>query len=620
MFVLLLTLSYIPSLKSADAVSFSDVSSGYWAASEIADLVGKGILNGYPDGTFKPDNSVTRAEFAKIISLAMGYSPNPSASLKFPDVAQDHWAFGYIASAVDHGLVKGYPDGTFGPSRNVTKAEVLTIIARAQNWSGGSGSHFNDVPSGYWAFASIEACFANGIIKNSDPNIVSSSNLGPDEPATRGQTCVFTDQMIIAQGQAVSTTKGKIAFTSGRDGNLEIYLMNVDGSEQVRLTNKLAYDAYPSFSPDGSKIAFESYRDDNYEIYIMNADGSEQVNLTNNRADEESPSFSPDGSKIAFCSNHDGTSEIYLMNSDGSEQVRLTNNQAYDGRPSLSPDGSKIAFSSDRDGNWEIYIMNVDGSAQVNLSNNQLDEAYPSFSPDGSKIAFTSKRDGNSEIYIMNVDGSAQVRLTNNQADDWASSFSRDGARIAFSSDRDGTLGQIYIMNVDGSEQVNLSNNQAEDWAPSFSPDGPTTPVPTTPAPTTPAPTTPAPPPGVVEQFFKVWSTAVAYNSATAPTKFTISDAWQVTEILTYHWNNGQGMPAGTIGLQASDGTMYGPWQATATDGSGATNVAWVVKPNIILPPGAYTVIDSDPASWSQNGETGGAGMAWGYGIRQNNP
>ncbi|MEI9476998.1 MAG: S-layer homology domain-containing protein [Deltaproteobacteria bacterium] len=139
-FVLLLTLSYIPPLKSADAVSFSDVSSGYWAASEISDLAGKGVLSGYPNGAFKPATNVARAEFAKIIGLAMGYSPNPSASQRFPDVAQIR-AFDYIASAVDHGLVQGYPDGTFGPSRNVTKAEILTIIARAQNWSERSGSH-----------------------------------------------------------------------------------------------------------------------------------------------------------------------------------------------------------------------------------------------------------------------------------------------------------------------------------------------------------------------------------------------------------------------------------------------------------------------------------------------
>ncbi len=161
----------------------------------------------------------------------------------------------------------------------------------------------------------------------------------------------------------------------------EIYIMNVDGSEQVRLTNNLADDGDPSFSPDGSKIAFDSNRDGNGEIYIMNTDGSEQVNLTNNPAEGWDPSFSPDGSKIAFTSDRYGNYEIYTMNVDGSEQVNLTNNPALDGEPSFSPDGSKIAFDSDRDGNWEIYIMNVDGSEQVNLTNNPAGDARPSFSP-----------------------------------------------------------------------------------------------------------------------------------------------------------------------------------------------------------------------------------------------
>ena len=424
-FVLLLAFSYIPPLKSADAVSFSDVGSDYWAASEIADLADKGVLNGYPDGTFKPDSNVTRAEFAKIIGLAMGYSPNPSASQKFPDVAQNHWAFGNIASAVDHGLVQGYPDGTFGPSRNVTKAEILTIIARAQNWSGGSGSHFNDVPSGYWAFADIEACFVNGIVKTSDLNIVYSGNLGPDEPATRAQTCVFTDRMIKAQGQVATTVKSKIAFESYRDGKAEIYIMNVDGTGQTRLINNPTNDGAPSFSPDGAKIVFMSNRDGNLEIYIMNVDGSEQTRLTNNPASDTKPSFSPDGAKIAFLSNRDGNLEIYLMNVDGSEQTRLTKNPASDGGPSFSPDGSKIAFVSNRDdGNYEIYIMNVDGTGQTRLTNNPAADTGPSFSPDGSKIAFFSGREGNYEIYIMNVDGSEQVNLTNNPGDDWAPSFS----------------------------------------------------------------------------------------------------------------------------------------------------------------------------------------------------
>ncbi len=73
-----------------------------------------------------------------------------------------------------------------------------------------------------------------------------------------------------------SVENGKIAFTSDRDGNYEIYVLNADGSEQTRITNNTASDSDPAWSPHGTKIAFTSDRDGNYEIYVMNADGSGQ--------------------------------------------------------------------------------------------------------------------------------------------------------------------------------------------------------------------------------------------------------------------------------------------------------------------------------------------------------
>jgi hypothetical protein len=125
------------------------------------------------------------------------------------------------------------------------------------------------------------------------------------------------------------------------------------------------------------------------------------------------------------------------------------------------------------------------------------------------------------------------------------------------------------------------------------------------------------PTPAVEEQIFKVLSIGAAYNGATTPTTFSVSESWLVTYILTYHWNNGQGKTPGTIGLRASDGATYGPWQATGEPGQGGVPDAnWVVRPNVVIPPGSYTVIDSDPSTWAQNDETGGAGMSWANGIR----
>src|SRR5690606_30395331 len=102
----------------------------------------------------------------------------------------------------------------------------------------------------------------------------------------------------------------------------------------------------------------------NPEIFIINPDGSNVTQLTNSLASDRYPVWSPDGTRIAFMSDRDGNDEIYVMNADGSNVIRLTNNNAYDGMPAWSPDGSQIAFVSDRHGTGTtaIYAMNAGGS------------------------------------------------------------------------------------------------------------------------------------------------------------------------------------------------------------------------------------------------------------------
>ena len=100
---------------------------------------------------------------------------------------------------------------------------------------------------------------------------------------------------------------GRIAFTSNRDGNNEIYLMDADGTNLTQLTNNTASDINPEWHPKGCKIAFSSDRDGDFEIYVMDADGTNVTQLTNNTAADGCQCWSPNGSRLAFCSDRDET-------------------------------------------------------------------------------------------------------------------------------------------------------------------------------------------------------------------------------------------------------------------------------------------------------------------------
>ncbi len=278
----------------------------------------------------------------------------------------------------------------------------------------------------------------------------------------------------------------RIAFSSRRDGNWEIYLMNADGSAQTNLTknpeqgmNYCADDCDPAWSPDGQKIAFASIRGTwphaNSEIYAMNADGSGQTRLTDNPAEDSYPAWSPEGSRIAFARRplSPFTYDIWGMNADGTGETRLTNDPMDDNmQPAWSPDGTKIAFVSSRDGNSEIYVMNADGTQKTRLTNNLVEDWHPAWSRDGSKIAFARRcsdwPNPNFEIYLMNADGSGQSNLTNNSAFDDRPAWSPDGTKIAFDSSRDNVNQQIYIMNANGTGVRKLTDNPFTDLGPTW--------------------------------------------------------------------------------------------------------------------------------------------------------
>ncbi|HUQ20690.1 MAG TPA: hypothetical protein VM099_13830 [Gemmatimonadaceae bacterium] len=215
------------------------------------------------------------------------------------------------------------------------------------------------------------------------------------------------------QQPAWSPDGKRIAFTSDRDGNSEIYVMNADGSNQVRLTNNPSPDESPTWSPEGSRIAFTSSRDlggSRFAIYTMNAAGGDQIRITSLGAADHSPSWSPDGKRIAFISNRGGVAGIWTIAPDGSESPEgklLTTDISAGSSLAWSPDGRRIAFvrrdkaavgSASPGGRDAIFIMNGDGSGAALVNSGFHWATSPTWSPDGRQIAFTAVGDPNTGV------------------------------------------------------------------------------------------------------------------------------------------------------------------------------------------------------------------------------
>ena len=226
------------------------------------------------------------------------------------------------------------------------------------------------------------------------------------------------------------------------------------------------------WEPVTNILVFSSDRDGDRELYSLNLDTDEVTQLTDNNATDKHPALSADRSKIAFVSNRSGDWGIYTVDVDGtgiSEQLVTLTNSIW-GNPSWSPDGAKITY----DDNYDIHIMNSDGSGKEKFTDTQFEvEYYPAWSPDGTKIAYASNVDGNLNIYVKDVAGiGSATKITNLDQIDWQPSWSPDGTQIAFSAQKDSKY-EIYIINSDGTGiPRNITNSADNESSPSWSSHG----------------------------------------------------------------------------------------------------------------------------------------------------
>jgi eukaryotic-like serine/threonine-protein kinase len=273
----------------------------------------------------------------------------------------------------------------------------------------------------------------------------------------------------------------QIAFASSRSGAVEIWIMNIDGSDLKQITNIPEGACQPEWSPDGKRIVFISpcknnkIRNFGANLFIINADGTDLVPLPNAPGGDYDPSWSPDGTKIAFTSlRNGGVPGIFILNlGDNTVESLVEDESRAISQPAWSPDGIEIAYvNSDN----RIWVMDINGENRRSLIIGEWDYVTnePAWSPDGSVVIFSrsifSDTTGSTSLMAIPYDetGAIPVDVPNSQLVSDAS-YSFDGYWLLFTSWYSG-FHDIYIMRVNGVDRMPIEDDPAYDFDPTWRP------------------------------------------------------------------------------------------------------------------------------------------------------
>jgi Tol biopolymer transport system component len=256
---------------------------------------------------------------------------------------------------------------------------------------------------------------------------------GWDVYVTQGEsTARLTDHPALDFNAVPSPDGKRIAFVSERDGNMEIYSMNSDGTDARRLTNHFALDDHPSWSPDGKRLAFTSTREPSGKpgrgwnaIYVMNADGSDVKRLSPPGVTDYSPAWSSSKGLIAFVSQGEG---VCVMKPDGSARRVIAQGGGW---PTFAGDGERLYFHKQQ-GRWGIWEIGLDGTGEKLVTPSDLDVCTPAASRTPNRLAVAVLRKNGRQIELLDLATGTLSPVTHSQGDHWNPSLSADGTRVVY--------------------------------------------------------------------------------------------------------------------------------------------------------------------------------------------
>ncbi len=271
-----------------------------------------------------------------------------------------------------------------------------------------------------------------------------------------------------------------VAFSSDRDptGGWEIWLATADGSQQQRLTANTAADVNPVWGPGGLLI-FESNRDGNWELYLLDVTvGGDPVRLTNDPGNDVNAFWAPDGSAVYFQSDRDGDWELFRLNLPQGNVEQITFNTTQDMEPSVAHGGKLLAWRQlNSYGVYDLWLMDLTTGQARQLTDAGVDVGGHLFSPDDSLIAYHANVDGDFDVFVVEVESGAIKNITANDGiEDRAPGFWCGSTTVIYHSDggesadnpgqRD--VFQVEPLPIDGPANIplRLTDGAAEDVYP----------------------------------------------------------------------------------------------------------------------------------------------------------
>lgn len=215
-------------------------------------------------------------------------------------------------------------------------------------------------------------------------------------------------------GPVFSPDGSRIAYAYDPEGeDPEIWTMAADGSDARAVTGNEHTDWDPEWSPDGRRIAWESRRDGNVDVWVIDLETGAETRLTDHPDRDLGPAWSPEGSLVAFQSSRDGSYGIFGVSPDGGPARRLIELPGDAVAPSWSPDGRRLVFVYFEEDDGDLWVTGLDGGEPRPITRNDRTDFLPAWSPDGETIAFIVRGEGDAwDVWTIGVDGSNERRLT----------------------------------------------------------------------------------------------------------------------------------------------------------------------------------------------------------------